>query len=181
MTEQAPPSIVDQVADLFVFGPIGLLVDRSVVLPDLAARGRSAVRNQITMARFIGEFAVRQGERKLSRWADQQRAAMAAEKATSGGERTAGTEAVAATAAAHAGPAPEPAEQHIPVAQAAPASTLPAPAVGDLALADYDTLAATQVIGRLEGLSAAERDAIGRYEAAHRGRRTILGKIAQLG
>ena len=179
MTERPNPSIVDQAADLLVFGPIGLLHDRSVVLPDLASRGRSAVRNHLTLARFIGEFAVRKGERWVSNWADQQRAALADLKANGTGH-----DDPTAPAQDPPGFAAEPAEQHIPVTRrngaSASADDAPVPTAADLALHDYDSLAATQVIARLDGLSAAERTAIGRYEAAHRGRRTILGKIAQL-
>jgi len=62
-----------------------------------------------------------------------------------------------------------------------PASTHePAPAVDTLAIPDYDELSASQVVERLEGLDEDSLDAIRRYEAAHRGRNTILGKIARL-
>jgi hypothetical protein len=57
----------------------------------------------------------------------------------------------------------------------------PVPDVGSLAIPDYDELSASQVVERLEGLDDESLDAIRRYEAAHRGRNTILGKIAQLG
>jgi hypothetical protein len=36
------------------------------------------------------------------------------------------------------------------------------------------------VVPRLEGLSGTELTAVREYEAAHRGRKTILSKIAQL-
>ena len=54
------------------------------------------------------------------------------------------------------------------------------PAAGELAIPDYDNLSASQVVPRLEGLSSDELEAVRRYEAAERGRKTILGKIAQL-
>jgi hypothetical protein len=49
-----------------------------------------------------------------------------------------------------------------------------------LAITDYDSLSASQVVPRLDGLSDAELAAVRDYEAAHRGRKTILSKIAQL-
>ena len=52
--------------------------------------------------------------------------------------------------------------------------------VDELAIPDYDNLSASQVIPRLGGLSPDELEAVRRYEAAERGRKTILGKIAQL-
>jgi hypothetical protein len=50
-----------------------------------------------------------------------------------------------------------------------------------LAIPEYDQLSASQVVERLDGLTAAELDAVRAYEVAHRGRSTILGKIVQLG
>ena len=49
-----------------------------------------------------------------------------------------------------------------------------------LPIPDYDELSASQVVERLEGLDHDSLDAIRRYETDHRGRNTILGKIAQL-
>jgi hypothetical protein len=54
------------------------------------------------------------------------------------------------------------------------------PAEAELAIPAYNSLAASQVVSRLEGLTAAELEAVRRYEEAHRGRRTVLGKIALL-
>ena len=49
-----------------------------------------------------------------------------------------------------------------------------------LAIPEYDQLSASQVVERLDGLTAGELDAVRDYELAHRGRNTILGKITQL-
>jgi len=70
-----------------------------------------------------------------------------------------------------------------PAAPAEPAAStdLTVPAVDELAIPEYDELSASQVVERLEGLDAGALEAVRRYEAAHRGRNTILGKIAQLG
>lgn len=54
------------------------------------------------------------------------------------------------------------------------------PDPGGLAIPDYDGLAASQIIERLEGLDATELDAVDAYERATRARRTVLGKIAIL-
>jgi hypothetical protein len=56
----------------------------------------------------------------------------------------------------------------------------PVPEVDDLAIPGYDSLSASQVVPRLDALRVEELDAVGRYEAAHRGRRTILNRVAQL-
>ncbi len=63
-----------------------------------------------------------------------------------------------------------------PVVQAAPDPTLSA----TLAIPGYDSLSASQVVERLTGLPPSDLDEVREYEAAHRNRRTILGKIDQL-
>ena len=78
---------------------------------------------------------------------------------------------------------PEPAAEPTPEPAPEPAAStdLTVPAVDELAIPEYDELSASQVVERLEGLDAGALEAVRRYEAAHRGRNTILGKIAQLG
>ena len=49
-----------------------------------------------------------------------------------------------------------------------------------LPIEGYDSLAASQVVLRLDTLTPGELDVVNAYEEAHRARRTILGKIAQL-
>jgi hypothetical protein len=59
----------------------------------------------------------------------------------------------------------------------------PDPADGVLveqALADYDTLSASQVVRRLESLGPDVLRAVHRHEASHRNRRTILNRTSQL-
>jgi hypothetical protein len=93
----------------------------------------------------------------------------------------------AAPAARGAGPAPT-----APSAPMTPPATPPVPPpdaswstdvpeVDALPIPDYDELSASQVVERLDGLDRASLEAIRRYELGHRGRNTILGKIAQLG
>jgi hypothetical protein len=77
--------------------------------------------------------------------------------------------------------APEPPRAPEPTPSAPPAGDLTVPGVEELPIPDYDELSASQVVERLDGLDAAALEAIRRYETAHRGRNTILGKIAQLG
>ena len=64
----------------------------------------------------------------------------------------------------------------------AAASVRPSPPSRPAALAipGYDSLAASQVVPRLAGLSPDELAAVGAYETAHRARRTILTRIRQL-
>ena len=50
----------------------------------------------------------------------------------------------------------------------------------ELAIPDYDSLSAVQVVPRLDGLTAEELVDIESYESALRRRRTILNRVAQL-
>lgn len=56
----------------------------------------------------------------------------------------------------------------------------PVPAMVDLAIPEYDSLAASQVVPRLTTLDAGELVAIGAYETANRARRTILNRVTAL-
>ena len=83
-------------------------------------------------------------------------------------------------------PAPAPPEPTLPAASTTPPAPPDAawkadvPAAEALPIPDYDELSASQVVERLDGLDRESLDAIRRYETDHRGRNTILSKIAQL-
>jgi hypothetical protein len=55
-----------------------------------------------------------------------------------------------------------------------------AAAAGHLPIDEYESLAASQVVARLPTLTEDELAAVRAFEAGHRGRRTILGRIDQL-
>ena len=82
--------------------------------------------------------------------------------------------------------APVTAPESAPAAPAAPAAAdRPAPSshvpdVATLAIPGFDTLSASQVVQRLDGLSRSELVAVRAYETAGRGRRTILSRVDQL-
>jgi hypothetical protein len=73
---------------------------------------------------------------------------------------------------------PLPAPQRVRAVPSTPAAT--APLASSLAIPAYDSLSASQVVPRLAGLSATELAAVRDYESAHRGRKTILNRVAQL-
>jgi hypothetical protein len=168
--------LVEAAVDLFVYAPIGLFFEAPTLLPKLAEQGRVHANN----ARLFGQFAVRHGEAEVRR-------------------RLEGVEAQAEGLLRMFGllpddesPAPEPSAprpgavegSRAVVAATAPAAgngqTPSAPAVDSLAIPDYDSLSASQVVTRLEGLSPDELEAVRAYESTHRGRKTILNKVAQL-
>lgn len=134
------------------------LVDAVPAVVDKVPAAADRVKREVVLARFLGKMVVDQGVRELR-------------------ARLTPPETPAPTA---------------PTVPAAKGGTPPAaapepdtgaddePDVSSLALADYDHLSSAQIVGKLDGLTAAERRTIERYERAGRHRRTILGKLAQL-
>lgn len=183
-------SPVDSAVEMLVFAPLGLVIAARENLPDLIAKGRSQVTGQVTMAKMVGQFAVRMGEKDLRRRLDDV------------------TETIGETLSAlgllpepDPPPRPEPApgSPTQPTAGTAPSAPTASPSANgavqadrdtrdpapggtsaELAIPGYDTLSASQVVQRLAGLSADELEAVRGYEASNRGRRTILSKAAQL-
>jgi hypothetical protein len=52
--------------------------------------------------------------------------------------------------------------------------------VSALSIPGFDTLSASQVVQRLDGLNRADLVSVRTYESATRGRRTILSRVDQL-
>lgn len=158
MTDQKRP--LETAADLVVYAPLGFVLEARRMLPAFVERGR----NQVAMTKMIGKFAVSQGrmeaDRGLSKFANR-------------------TE----TLLQEFGLRPLDDEDE-EIVETEPEVAEPTPRSGagadELAIPGYDSLAASQVIPRLDGLTDDELDAVARYEAAHRGRKTILGKVDQL-
>jgi hypothetical protein len=180
--ERAPlDQLVDQAANLFVYAPIGLFFEAPTLLPKLAEQGRVHVRN----ARLFGQFAVRHGEAELRRRVtDLEHQASGLLKLMGLGTTPLGPEPSGPADEGTASSAPGTSvvgNGHTPGAgRAASETEAPAPDVGTLAIPGYDSLSASQVVTRLDGLTPAELEAVRAYESAHRGRKTILNKVAQL-
>lgn len=168
VTEHKTP--VDQAVEYVVYAPLGFALEARRLLPVFVDRGRQ----QVQMAKMVGQFVVTKGQQEaLSRLADAQVQAesVLSEFGLRPGAGSASTAEPVEPVEGPEAPAPE-AAAATPIRSSA--------AAADLAIADYDSLAASQVIPRLEGLGATELDAVRRYEAEHRGRKTILGKVTQL-
>ena len=161
MTDKLAPdekSPLEQALDLLVYAPLGLAVTARTQLPDMVAKGRAQIEGQVTVARFIGQFAVKQGKVEVEK------------------------RLKVFSPAPEPEPAPAPVVEPGPVtAETAPAlAQAPAPPAADLAIPGYDALSASQVVQRLAGLAPAELEQVRAYEAAKRGRKTVLTKITQL-
>ena len=168
VTDQKNP--LEHAVEVVVLAPIGFALEAKRLMPSFIERGRQ----QVNMAKVVGQFVVTQGQ-------------VEAGKRLSGAQRQA--EAVLAEFGLRGTPVELIEDDAASNGAAAPASPAPTPAptlrsgaaAASLSIADYDSLAASQVIPRLAGLSPEELAAVQAYEVAHRGRKTILGKITQLG
>jgi hypothetical protein len=146
---------LDKVLDAFVYVPVGLALSARDALPELAARGRE----RLASARVIGQFAVQQGQVEASKLLD----------------RLEHPDVPAAR------PSPAPVVDETPSsAPVVPPAPTSGPGSEALAIPGYDSLSASQVLRRLEGLDPAELEAVRAYESVHRGRKTILTRIAGL-
>ncbi len=185
MAEQRPH--VERLLDLALFAPVGALVALRRDVPKHLRQGRQAVENRVQLARFIGEFAVRQGRKELA-------AQLAANRRV--GHRDVDGDVgidVEADADADVGGVSAPASDGClgtDVSASISPDAVPetrtdvsdpvAPSSDELPIADYESLAAIHVVQRLGSLQPDELDAVRRFETVHRARRTILAKIAQL-
>jgi hypothetical protein len=155
-------SAVDHVADLVVYAPLGLALEARRLLPEMAARGR----RQVLFTRTVGKYAVRRGQKRLD---DVVATGVGLVSAFLPGRPDAEPEVGTAEVEVAADLAPTP----VPAVE-------PGPDSDHLAIPDYDSLSAFQVMPRLEALDTDDLAAVRDYEESTRGRRTILNKIAQL-
>jgi hypothetical protein len=196
----------EKLLDLLIFMPTGLAVSVAEELPKLAARGRERLGVQVSSARALGEFAVRMGGQELRRISarvpppggrhrppttprtvaspspvpESERAAPTTPTSAAGRPTHYGPTTVAPrTTSAAAGP-----PSTGPTGAARPAANRMGngnvPAVATLAIPAFDTLSASQVVQRLDGLSREELVSVRAYETSTRGRRTILNRVDQL-
>jgi hypothetical protein len=158
-------SLNERIVDLLVFVPAGLVVTVVEELPKLAERGRDRLGVRVSSARAVGRFAVKAGADEFRRRSESllHRAGdRSTPRSQPMGERSTGPSSP---------PPPVPmrgqGNGHIP-------------AVSTLSIPGFDTLSASQVVQRLDGLNRMELVSVRAYEASTRGRRTILNRVDQL-
>ncbi len=179
---------VEHAVEALVYAPIGLLFEGASLLPQLVEKGKA----QVTMARMLGKFAVEQGRDEATKAASRLQDQAAGLLDFVGGTVTPipteppAPEAAKATARAAANKA-QVRKTTAPTGVARQAARKVAGVVDGvvhdvtaLAIPDYDGLSASHVVNRLASLSRPELESVRLYEAANRGRKTILSKIAQL-
>lgn len=189
MSDKTP---LERVLDVVVFGPTGLAITLGEEFPKLVDKGRHRVEGQVHTARLVGQFAVQFGRQKVEEWTGT-----AATKVSS--VVTPGAPEPSPMRLAHSGHSPAAgSDLGDPVVEPAAGPTLSshaAPAAEDsvesaaingykpsthLAIPGYDSLSASQVVQRLDGLSEAELEEVRAHELASRRRRTILSRVEQL-
>ena len=172
--------------DVFVFAPLGFALEARELVPKLIHRGRQ----HVDMARIIGRVAVARGQEKVGEVVKRGRNGSSPGAAPSAASSPrADTEPPTDRwvwdhdhAGEHDGEHDDEIERPIPVRHEGadiPFARAEAADAG-LAIPDYDSLSASQVVPRLAALDESELEAVRRYELAHRARRTILGRVAQL-
>ncbi len=170
-----PRSPLARLVELALLVPLevsGRIVEAVPAVVDKVPSAAERVRREVVLARFLGKMVVDQGVREVRGRLTPHDAADSETTAPAPSPPTA-----IETAALETEPARTTSESEKP---SEPDAGSDVPDVTTLALADYDHLSSAQIVGKLSGLDAAERRAIGQYERTGRHRRTILGKLAQL-
>ena len=189
---------ISRAVEAAVYAPIGVAAFVAEMGPDVVrmvvARGRAEVdvrheqiSGRLRHAKGAGEVAIAFGIPMLRKKVEERLAALRpaaspppqpprrpAPDATSNGHHGV---VVEPTAAASASPI---SIDLVSVAEASFPGDTASASDERLAIPGYDALSASQVVERLAGLSGEELAAVREYEAGHRRRRTILGKIEQL-
>ena len=173
-SEGAP--LNERIVDLLVFVPAGLVVTVVEELPKLAERGRDRLGVRVSSARAVGRFAVKAGADEFRRRSESllHRAGdRSTPRSQPMGERSTGP----AGESPGSGPIRSSPPPPVPMRGQGNGHI---PAVSTLSIPGFDTLSASQVVQRLDGLNRMELVSVRAYEASTRGRRTILNRVDQL-
>ena len=195
VTDDDKKTPIEHTLDVFVYLPLGFVLDFPQSIPRYIDRGRRELSPSRLLSRggpgsAPGLFDARE---RLSRLhahtqstlralgvgtdASDPTTASGNGRAAVNGHRPPASPGPTATPAAPTQGAASPASG---AAEVPPAPAEPAPDPSTLAITDYDSLSASQVVPRLDSLATDELEGIRAYESATRGRKTILNKIAQI-
>jgi hypothetical protein len=177
--DDEPTTVSQRLLDVFVFAPAGLVVTAVEEFPRLVERGRERVTGRVTSARTVGSFAVTAGRSQLLKRAEDLRRSRAsaegpASEAPKGADNASSSDGPVVRAAS------TPSRSASPESTANGEATTPDGTSVPLAIPGFDTLSASQVVQRLDGLTADELAAVRAHESGRRGRRTILNRVEQL-
>ncbi|MDZ7676434.1 MAG: hypothetical protein U5K30_15365 [Acidimicrobiales bacterium] len=186
MSDDANPleDAVEQALDAFLYAPIGLVFEGPALFPTLVDKGR----NQVKVARMMGEMAVQMGQTKATEHVKTAQEQMRGPLAAMGlvptterpGDESGDDTRISSTTTAKRSAAKKPATVRKGAAKHSATTATPKPEPEGLGIPDYDSLSASQVVSRLRGLAPGELEKVRDYESATRARKTILNKITQL-
>ena len=175
--EQNP---VDQLIDLFVYAPVGLLYEYQEVIPKLVRRGKS----QVQLARVVGKMATnRGGGGEAFTMVAEGLASAVTKQLTEIGEAiglappsSAGDDVQPPPPKLALVETPQDDEAEVEVAEE-DLEEFEAPV---LPIARYDELTAKEIVGLLDDLEPGQLERIRTHEASNRARKTVLGKLDRL-
>ena len=173
---------IDQLVELLVYAPVGLVYEYEDVLPKLIKRGKS----QVQLAKVLGQMAAQQGQAKAKQGGEGiddavndalgQAASVLARAITDFGQVI----GLAPTSSNEEDSSDEDYSDEEDSPQGAETGLdqddrplLPP-------IAGYDDLKAREIVPLLDDLSGPQRERVRQYELATRGRKTVLGKLDKL-
>jgi len=169
----------ERLLNVFVYVPAGIAVAVAEELPKLAARGRERLGVRVSSARSLGEFAVKAGQSEFRRRTHGLRLPLGGPpKATPSGPHFSPEDRAPEGAPSTGAHGPGPSAPTGPTGPVGGGGHIPP--VSTLSIPGFDTLSASQVVQRLDGLNRSELVSVRAYESATRGRRTILSRVDQL-
>ena len=149
---------LEQLLDLFVYAPIGLLATGLEALPELTEKGRAKASTARVVGQFTTTMASKQVRDRLSGLEQQLAEVLAIVRDAASPKRPAPT----------AGSTTEPV--HASASEAAAVESV---------IPGYDSMPATDIIPLLGGLSIDDLGIVEEHERAGRARRTVLNRITQ--
>jgi hypothetical protein len=164
----------DRLLELVVFGPAGLAVTVVEEFPKFVEKGRHRVEGQVHTARLVGQVAFQMGRRQI----EQSLGRIGSRSGVDTPERTSKDPPSGPVSSGRAVDSVE--HRRPPYGATGHGVGNGSGSVSSLAIPGYDSLSASQVVQRLEGLSSAELEEVRVHEGAHRQRRTILHRVEQL-
>lgn len=171
------------ILELALYAPVGLMSVVAEQVPQVVERGRARVDQRVTLARFVGQLAVTQARLQIERRCASLGEAGASEPqpvtpaaAPTGSDDGAGAD-VTQVAGSRSGVV---ADTDDFTGSGRAVGEIEVPSVDELPIEGYEHLPASHVISLLPELLPDELDLVETFERAHRNRRTILGRVAQL-
>ncbi len=181
-------SPTDQLLELLVYAPVGMIYEYEDVLDKVVKRGKS----QLQLARLIGKMAAKRGQNELEENVGEvlETAAMTVARGITQFGQAVGlapadssetSQATEESPSAEPPPPPKKAPaKKAPAKKARPKKETATKSGSPLPIAGYDDLKAKDIVDLVEDLSPTQRARVRTHEADNRARKTILAKIDRL-